>query len=70
MTIYSNYLKQVCIDITHKLGLNNYNQHVAAVFNDNNSHEITGWAILDANNNVLERYDDIKELYDAHANNH
>ena len=67
MTIYSNYLEQMCIDITHKLGLDNDNHHVAAVFKNNNSQQIIGWAILDENNNILEQYDDIKELYSAHA---
>ena len=69
MTIYSNYLEQVCKDITYKLNLHLENKHVATVFKDNNSHQIIGWAILDENNNILERYDDIQELYNTHINN-
>lgn len=65
--VYSNYLEQMCIDITHKLGLDNDNRHVAAMFKDNNSQQIIGWAILDKNNNILEQYDDIKELYSTYV---
>jgi hypothetical protein len=69
MTIYSNYLEQVCKDMTHKLNLHLENKHIATIFKDNNSQQIIGWAILDENNDILERYNDIQELYNAHINN-
>lgn len=65
-TIYASYLNQMCIDITEKLGLDKDNKHIAAVFADNNSQQIIGWAILDDNNSILEQFDDIKKLFDKY----
>lgn len=63
MTIYMEYMKQVCKDLTNKLGLNENNQHVAMIFKDNEHDQIIGWEILDENNNIIKQYGDIKELF-------
>ena len=55
---------ELCIEITKKLNLDSKDLHVAAVFESNDSNEIIGWAILDWENNIVKRYDDLKELWD------
>ena len=65
-TIYAGYLRQMCVDITEKLGLDKDNKHIAAVFANNNSQQVIGWAVLDKDNNILEQFDDIKKLFDKY----
>lgn len=67
--INKNILKALCIKIGEQLGLLSNNLHIAAVFENNSSDEIIGWAVLDSNNTIVKQYDDLKDLWDEYGGN-
>lgn len=62
MEITREYLNTICIVLTKKYGLDKKNQHIAAMFQDNDHNEIIGWAILDENNNIINRFDSLNDI--------
>lgn len=59
-------LAYLCKEIGDKLGLLSKNLHIAAVFENNTSDKIIGWAILDGNNKIVKKYDDLKKLWNEY----
>lgn len=54
-------LEDLCKGIAKKIGLAK-DRHIAALFESNDSNEIVGWAVLDENNTIAKRYDELEEL--------
>lgn len=54
-------LEDLCKGIAKKIGLPK-DRHIAALFENNDSNEIVGWAVLDENNTIAKRYDELEEL--------
>ena len=67
--INKNILNALCIKIGEQIGLLSKNLHIAAVFENNSSDEVIGWAVLDGNNNIVKRYDDLRDLYNDYETN-
>lgn len=67
--INKHILKYLCIKIGEQIGLSSKNLHIAAVFENNSSDEVIGWAVLDSNNNIVKQYDDLRDLYNEYGNN-
>ncbi len=57
-----NVLEKLCKQIAQKINLAE-NLHIAAIFENSESDDIIGWAVLDENNNILKQYDEIDELF-------
>lgn len=57
-----NVLEKLCKQIAQKINLAE-NLHIAAIFENSESEDIIGWAVLDENNNILKQYDEIDELF-------
>ena len=55
-------LEKLCKQIAQKINLAE-NLHIAAIFENSESEDITGWAVLDDSNNILKQYDDVDELF-------
>ena len=56
-------LSIVCSLLSRKIGLTKMGLHIAALFQDNEHNDIIGWAIYDSNNNIIERYNDLDDLF-------
>lgn len=69
MEIYRNYLQTVCDDLTKKFCLDKENKHITILYSDNNTKQITYWAIIDKDNNVIETFNDIQKLIDKYTRN-
>lgn len=69
MEIYKNYLQSVCDDLTKKFCLDKENRHITILYSDNNPKQITYWAIIDKDNNVIETFNDIQKLIDKYTIN-
>lgn len=54
-------IEDLCKGIAKKIGLPK-DRHIAALFESNDSNEIVGWAVLDENNTIAKRYDELEEL--------
>lgn len=54
-------LEDLCKSIAKKIGLPK-DRHIAVLFENNESNEIVGWAVLDENNTIAKRYDELEEL--------
>lgn len=67
--INKNILNALCIKIGEQIGLPSKNLHIAAVFENNSSDEIIGWAVLDSNNNIVKQYVDLKDLWNEYETN-
>lgn len=67
--INKNILNALCIKIGEQIGLPLKNLHIAAVFENNSSDEVIGWAVLDGNNNIVKRYEDLRDLYNDYETN-
>lgn len=57
-----NELEKLCKQIAQKINLAE-NLHIAAIFENNESEDIIGWAVLDDSNNIIKEYDEIDELF-------
>ena len=57
-----NTLEKLCKQIAQKINLAE-NLHIAALFENNESEEITGWAVLDDSNNIIKQYGEVDELF-------
>lgn len=55
-------LEDLCKGIAKKIRLPK-DRHIAALFENNNSNEIVGWAVLDENNTIAKRYEELEELF-------
>lgn len=69
MEITKNKLEEICITLTERLNLDKQGLHIAAIFQDNNKDEIIGWGICDSDNNIVKRYDDLRDLYNDYGGN-
>ena len=69
MEIYKNYLQSVCDDLTKKFCLDKENRHITMLHSYNNPKQITFWAIIDKDNNVIETFNDIQKLIDKYTRN-
>ena len=69
MEIYKNYFQTVCDDLTKKFCLDKENRHITILYSDNNPKQITYWAIIDKDNNVIETFNDIQKLIDKYTRN-
>lgn len=57
-----NELEKICKQIAQKINLTE-NLHIAVIFENSESEDIIGWAVLDDNNNIIKRYDEVDELF-------
>lgn len=55
-------IEGLCKEIAKQIGLPE-NQHVAALFESNESDEICGWAICNESNKILVRFESIEDLF-------
>lgn len=67
--INKNILKSLCIKIGEQIGLPSKNLHIAALFENNSSDEVIGWAVLDSNNNIVKQWDDLRDLWNEYVGN-
>lgn len=67
--INKHILNALCIKIGERIGLSSKNLHIAAVFENNSSDEVIGWAVLDSNNNIVNQYDDLRDLCNDYKTN-
>ena len=67
MEIYKNYFQTVCDDLTKKFCLDKENRYITILYSDNNPKQITYWAIIDKDNNVIETFDDIQKLINKYT---
>ena len=55
-------LESICKQLTEKFHLYEYGYHLAAVFENNDSREIVGWAVLDEDNQIVDVYNEIEDI--------
>ena len=55
-------LESICEQLTEKFHLYEYGYHLAAVFENNDSREIVGWAVLDEDNQIVDVYNEIEDI--------
>ena len=65
-TISMDALKSICLQISERLGLSEKGLHVAALFQDNEHDEVMGWAVLDQDNKIVERYYSLEKLFEKY----
>lgn len=63
MIISNAGLELICNTISNLLKIDTIGLHVAAIFEDNNHHEVIGWAILDIDNNIVKRYNELMDIF-------
>ena len=62
MNIYTDYILQVCEDITRRLNLHIERKRVTIIYDDNNPHQISKWVIIDRVGFIIKKYNDLGEL--------
>ena len=62
MIINRRTLESICEQLSEKFHLYEYGYHLAAVFEDNDSREIVGWAVLDEDNQIVDFYNEIEDI--------
>ena len=62
MIINRRTLESICEQLSEKFHLYEYGYHLAAVFEDNDSREIVGWAVLDEDNQIVDVYNEIEDI--------
>jgi len=62
MTIQKQSLSEILENTSERLGLTDKGQHLVALFPDNESQHIVGWAIVDNNNNVIKKFGSMQDL--------
>ena len=55
-------LESICKQLTEMFHLYEYGYHIAAVFENNDSREIVGWAVLDEDNQIVDVYNEIEDI--------
>ena len=66
MNSYKNYLKEVCQDLTKKLGLDKKDQHVEIIYKDDKWDQIAYWTIVGTDKVIVKRYEGIQDLTKAY----
>lgn len=62
MIINRRTLESICEQLSEKFHLYEYGYHLAAVFENNDSREIVGWAVLDEDNQIVDFYNEIEDI--------
>ena len=62
MIINRRTLESICEQLSEKFHLYEYGYHLAAVFENNDSREIVGWAVLDEDNQIVDVYNEIEDI--------
>lgn len=61
-------IEELCKEIAKQIGLPQ-DQHVAALFENNESDEICGWAICNESNKILKKFESIEDLFKYYGKN-